>query len=354
MELPIFNAIIKDDADGIYAVSLVEEGATEVDFLCFNKDEKKENLQFAIADEDEHILCGVIMVADTPIYRRNGDFEYYVVYTKDTIKQMSEKMLSDNRFNNIDIQHDGVYLPLGAVQLREVYIKDSSKGISPDFFSNVPDGSLLATYKVNDEDIWEACKGGLLNSFSLAGFFNLEEKFEKEQKYNNENKNKTTKMNVKEMLKKWLAEFATVSTDKGVIEWEGDEDLKAGDAVTIEGNKPEDGEYTTDDGKVITIKDGVVDSIVDPKAEVGEDDEVEKVEAAEEEVVVEEPVEEPVEDPKNEEIEALKAEIETIKGEIEAIKELLAKPAAEPIAEEFEKNKPVDNIYQKIGNALKG
>jgi hypothetical protein len=65
-----------------------------------------------------------------------------------------------------------------------------------------------------------------------------------------------------------------VETDKGRLSWDNeDEDLRAGDAVYVtdeEGNRQPapDGDYTTEDGKVITVKDGKVASIVDPAAEV--------------------------------------------------------------------------------------
>ena len=67
-----------------------------------------------------------------------------------------------------------------------------------------------------------------------------------------------------------------VSTDKGTLEWDGEEDLRAGDAVFTRDENGErvpaaDGEYTTEDGKVIAVVDGVVASIEDPNAEVDEE-----------------------------------------------------------------------------------
>ena len=83
-------------------------------------------------------------------------------------------------------------------------------------------------------------------------------------------------MNKKNLLRKlgrMLAEFATVTTDRGVLAWDGDEDLKAGDRVYIEdadGNRVEaaDGDYTTAGGKVIVVADGAVAEIRDAEAEV--------------------------------------------------------------------------------------
>ena len=359
-KLPIYEALINDETDGVYAISLVSEGATQVDWLCFNTDDKLH--QFAIDNEEEHILAGVVMVADTPIYRRNDNgYEYYITYSRDTIKILAEKMLKDNTFNSIDIQHNGEYLPKGLVNLRELFIKDTDKGICPSYFENVPDGSLLCTYKVNDDELWEICKNGGLNSFSLAGYFSTERLIEE---YNNQEKNKNITMkDIKEMLRKFLAEMAEVKTDKGVITWNTDEDLKEGDNVFIDGDVAEDGEYVTEDGKVITIKDGKVETIADAEAEVAPEEEVmeeEEVKEEKEEEVVEEVkediVKEVVEDKNGEDIEALKAEIDLLKKEIEDIKSILSQPVAEPITEEFSAVDTAkdDNVYAKIGKAIRG
>ena len=50
-----------------------------------NSIEKK---KFAIQDEEERIVSGALMLADTPIYRNDSNGEYYVVFTKDTIKRL--------------------------------------------------------------------------------------------------------------------------------------------------------------------------------------------------------------------------------------------------------------------------
>ena len=77
----------------------------------------------------------------------------------------------------------------------------------------------------------------------------------------------------KAALSKMLAVFGNVSTDKGVLAWDGDEDLKAGDSIYIEdqdGNRTPapDGEYVTSDAKTIVVADRKVAEIKDPEAEV--------------------------------------------------------------------------------------
>ena len=70
-----------------------------------------------------------------------------------------------------------------------------------------------------------------------------------------------------------MVECGNVTTDRGILYWESDADLKEGDEVFVEdaeGNRTPapDGDYTTSDGKVIVVVDGKVAEIKDAKAEV--------------------------------------------------------------------------------------
>lgn len=258
-DLPLYTANISEDYDGIYAVSLVDFPATETEWVCF---EKIQEQKYSIQDEDQHLLTGPIMLCQTPIYRRTPDgYEFNIIYTKETIKVMAEKMLSDMSHNNIDIQHDGEILDKGKVSLVELYIVDKEKGIDPKFI-DVPDYSLMATYKVHDDSLWQECKNGKLHGFSLAGYFSIEH-----IKKENFRKTHTMLESIKNKVKEFLLEFSNVSTDKGSIYWQGEE-LKEGLAVADEnGEVIADGDYTLDDGRVITVKDGVISSISAPTAE---------------------------------------------------------------------------------------
>ena len=170
VKLPIYNALINDDGTGVYCVSLVTNPATEVDFVYFDKDKQIE--KFAVENPKEHIVAGVIMLADTLIYRRNGDFEFYVNYTKETLKQIAEQMIHDGVGSNVNIQHvEGSNVD--GVNLMELFVIDREKGIDPVFFKDVPDGSLIGFYKVHNDDVWEQIENGDVLSFSLEGIFNL-------------------------------------------------------------------------------------------------------------------------------------------------------------------------------------
>lgn len=354
---PIYDAVIKNADEGTFAVSLVTNPATEIGFVVF--DEDKPLVKFAVEDEMEHIVSGIIMLADTPIYRRTADnFEYYIKFSKDTLKLMAEKMIFDGIGSSVNIQHENDSFVEG-VNLLELFIIDRAKGINPHYFESVPDGSLVGSYKIHNEKVWDMIMKGEVLSFSLEGFFSMveEEKFSKEENHNKENKliNKMNK--IKEMLRKLLAEFGEVATDKGTLLWDGDDDLKEGDAVhTLDENGErkgvEDGEYLTEDKKIIIIKDGKVESITDPVAEVApkESEEPKPIEGAEGET-------EPTEIEKiREEIDELYKLVDSILEKIgesrreadERFKKLENTPMAQPAEEAFEKLQKGDTKVDKM------
>ena len=89
---------------------------------------------------------------------------------------------------------------------------------------------------------------------------------------------------IKATLAKILASFEKMSTDKGVLSFDGDE-LEVGMEVSIvdeEGNESpaEDGEYRTAEKMLYIIKDGKVDEIVDESEQQSEEEEPAAVEEA--------------------------------------------------------------------------
>ena len=347
--IPTYSAIISDDNEGILVISLVDAPATETNWMCFKE---QENIKFSIVNEDEHILAGVVMVADKPIYRIAPDgTEFYIVFSKDVIKRMAEKMLDDNTFNNIDIQHDGNIIPHDKVKLVELFIADEAKGIKPNYL-DVPDGSLLANYKIYDEQLWQMAKSGELNGFSLEGVFTT-------VRYEQNKNNKHTKMSkIKEMLKSILVQLGEVTTDKGILTYDGD--LAVGVEVKNEdGSKPADGEYKLEDNKVIVVKDGLVDEIKEVEVDVIE------------EMADEKPQEKPVDEKPQDEGDAKPNEVEELKKLIDEhttllkelgdrlktledlVKELNETPAVEPIEQEFTKQYKSENRACEYANALR-
>lgn len=285
--IPVYNATIPDEDCGMMKISLVDDPAVMSNFLAF--DNTKKIMMYSVESDEKRLVLGVVMRADFPIYRcdsKNGEF--YIMYKAETIREMAEKYLLENRQNNVNLMHeDGT--DVDGVDMVQYFIKDSAKGISPSGFDEITDGSLFAEFHVTNDDVWDAIKDGTYKGFSLEGVFAMSPETDTEKVDNivdsldgkfNRTFNKLSKKismtklsRFKANLLKLLAEFANVTTDKGILAWDGDDDLKEGDSVYIEdadGNKTkaEDGDYKTDDNKVIVVVDGKVSEIKDADAQV--------------------------------------------------------------------------------------
>ena len=206
MDKKIFYIDInEDDNTGLDAISLVSTPAVEIDFLCFEKDGSKE-ISFS-ANEDKHIISGIALRADFPIYRRNGDYEYYVVFTKEIIRKIVNKYAKNGLFNSVNLQHNDHNFTNKAIMI-ESYIIDKERGICPIEFSDIEDGSWYVSFHIEDEMLWNEVKDGkILNGFSVQGLFNLIE----DSVTNNEEKLSQQK---EQTFDEWLEELINIAEMK--------------------------------------------------------------------------------------------------------------------------------------------
>lgn len=172
MDFPIYIATVTDNSEGINCISFVTEPAVESNFLQFAK--QKEILKFNILDSNNRKVIAPIMRADFPIYRKDeSGFQYYVKYTKEAIEVMARKMLADNVASKMNQQHNPNN-PMYGVYLEELFIKDSSKGISPKGFEDIEEYSLFGVYSIENDNVWQDIQSGIFKGISLEGVFTLE------------------------------------------------------------------------------------------------------------------------------------------------------------------------------------
>lgn len=324
--IPVFEAKMDGQVTGIYAISLVDFPAVESDFLAFDKD--KVFVKYAVQDEEKRMVYGVLMRANYPIYRNSWEAgEYYIMYKPETIRIMAEKLMADNRQNMINLMHEQIFP--GGVNCVQLFIKDSTKGINPAGFEDIEDGSLFGEFHVENDEVWALIKDGTFKGFSIEGMWGVE-------KMSKQNKANKTMAKFKEALKKLLAQFGSIETNNGILDYEGDE-LEVGIEVTIEGNPAPDGEYETDN-QVIVVSEGKVAEIRDkeqpaeeapaeeaPAEEVEAEEEIPAEEADEVEEIIDE-VEEAAEDVEEaaEEGRDLAAEIDALLARIAELEAKIA------------------------------
>ena len=155
-----------DEASGIDAISLVETPAIESNFIALNKHE----LLLKEIDSEKRILMGPLLIPDKSIYRRNdnGD-EYYIYFSKDTVRKASELFFKKSNHQNATYEHEKKIDNMTIVE--SWIVEDPAKDKTALYGMDVPAGTWMVSMKVDDEKIYNDAKEGTIKGFSIEGYF---------------------------------------------------------------------------------------------------------------------------------------------------------------------------------------
>lgn len=162
-----------DDVSGIEAISVVESPAIEEDFIAL----KKQEFKLAEVDKEKRILMGAALVPNKPIYRKSGEDEYYIYFSKDTVRKASELFFIRGNQNNSTLEHN---MPLTGLTAVESWIVEGEKDKTRHYDLDVPIGTWMVSMKVLNDEVWnDYVKTGKVKGFSIEGYF--ADKLEKPQ-----------------------------------------------------------------------------------------------------------------------------------------------------------------------------
>tara|TARA_R100001460_G_scaffold75038_1_gene116156 strand:- start:6507 stop:8069 length:1563 start_codon:yes stop_codon:yes gene_type:complete len=156
-----------DEASGIEAISLVETPAIESNFIALNKHQ----VALKEIDAEKKILMGAALIPDKSIYRRNEktNDEYYIYFSKDTVRKASELFFKRSNHKNATFEHQK---PIENMTIVESWIvEDAKKDKTTLYGMDVPVGTWMVSMKVDDENIYEKAKSGTIKGFSIEGYF---------------------------------------------------------------------------------------------------------------------------------------------------------------------------------------
>ena len=155
-----------DEASGIDAISLVNTPAIESNFIALNKHE----LLLKEIDSEKRILMGPALIPDKSIYRRNdnGD-EYYIYFSKDTVRKASELFFKKSNHQNATYEHEKKIDNMTIVE--SWIVEDPKKDKTALYGMDVPAGTWMVSMKVDDEKIYNDAKEGTIKGFSIEGYF---------------------------------------------------------------------------------------------------------------------------------------------------------------------------------------
>lgn len=161
--LETFELITIED-EPLTDISLVNEPAIESNWMCFSRQVK----EYHFSDDEKHIITGAVMIPDKLIYRRDGNGEYNVYFSADTIRQTAENYLKALKNNTFTLEHGD---NTNKVSIVESWIKETDVDKSTALGLDVPVGTWLISAKVNSPELWQEIKLGRFNGFSIAGTF---------------------------------------------------------------------------------------------------------------------------------------------------------------------------------------
>ena len=179
------------------AISLVTEPAIEVDFIHMSKDEERQPI--FLEKDEKYMVYGPVLIPDTDIYRNNGEQEYYLSFTKESIEKMSQEYMKDFKQYNVSLQHEEQVDEVCMVE--QWIVMDSYKDKANALGFNVPVGTWMAAFKVNNIDTWNRIKSGELKGFSVESMISLEEFSKNENNMNIETNDEMFWDKLKNILK---------------------------------------------------------------------------------------------------------------------------------------------------------
>ena len=301
-----------------YAISMVDEPAIEEEFVALAKEEEKVEIQ--LSEDEKHMVYGAVLVPDKDIYRNNGEQEFYISFSKESIEKMAQDFMKEYRQKEVTLDHSEEASEVCVVEswIKADLFKDKSVALGLN--EQLPVGTWFAGMKVNNIETWDRIKAGELRGFSVESIISLEE-FGK-QNENNMDINETNDMNFWSKMKEVLSEvFASTSLSANKEE-ELYEDINEQKTELIEAELEEQAPETATETVVETT---------DEPTQAVEEPTVEEPKAAEITVIDEPEVDNHLEELVN----SLRQEIETLKemnnGLQDKVKEMGKQPSAEPI-----------------------
>jgi outer membrane biosynthesis protein TonB len=294
-----------------YAISMVDMPAIESDFVALEKQEE-EKVQVFLESNERHMVYGAALIPDKDIYRNNGEQEFYISFTKESIEKMSQEFMKEYRQNEVTLDHEEM---ANDITITESWlVEDSYKDKANALGINVPEGTWMVGMKVNQIDVWERVKSGELKGFSVESMISLEEFSKNDNNMNIE----TNDMGFWSKMKEVLAEAFSKKEEPAEIEPTN---------IDLEAEPQAEPQPTVEAPKVEEPK-PEEPKVEEPKVEEPKPQEEPKQEEAPK-------AEEPKDNHLEELINSLKEEIAALKtsnGELqEKIKDMGKQPSANPV-----------------------
>lgn len=173
----LYELTVDDElVDGVYALSLVESPAIELDYILLSDENLVKvhiELDNFVKTEKRKVVLGAALVPDKVIARSGYD----IVFSKDTVRKISENFIMNGNKDNVTLEHK---ISVNKVKLIESWIVEDPKNDKSSALGlDVPTGTWMVSLKILDDNLWsewiDPANGGKLKGISLEGNFSQKE-----------------------------------------------------------------------------------------------------------------------------------------------------------------------------------
>ena len=164
---------VSGDESLCLAVSVVDRPAVESDFIALSTD--KVPFIGKVEANERRMMYGCALRPDFPIYRREGDREYYLEFDRQAIDTISKNYFKMGFQSNWTAAHKD---EVEGLTITESWIKEDmthDKSIALGLDDTLPVGTWFIGVHCDNDKIWKQVKAGEFHGFSIEAIVGLEE-----------------------------------------------------------------------------------------------------------------------------------------------------------------------------------
>ena len=174
-----------EEVSGIEAISIVSAPAINEGFIALKNEAQ---VRLAEVDKEKRLLIGAALIPDKTIYRKTGDEEFYIYFSKATVAKASQMYLQAGNQGQATLEHAAEKLE-GMNIVESWLIEDEVHDKSRKYGLNLPLGTWMITMKVDNDEMWNNyVKKNLVSGFSIEGYFIDRLKKNETDKYSEDDK----------------------------------------------------------------------------------------------------------------------------------------------------------------------
>lgn len=169
-KLETIELFIKDEEDGIFAISLVESPAIEENFVALSENK----IDLKAIDDERKIVVGFALVPDKDIYRKqkiDGELkEFNIRFSKETVAKGAELYMKNLNLANVTSEHEK---PVKDCCVIESWIVEDPKNDKSNLYNlGAKGGEWVIMMKLYNDEEYQKAKSGEYKGFSIEAMFN--------------------------------------------------------------------------------------------------------------------------------------------------------------------------------------